>query len=141
MQRAEKKLGLVTKIPQSGYKSSTKSRSKDNYSNNTGITKEKIENLVKDIMASSQSQPVSQTISSKSQENQITLSQDEFKKIIAGLSGEEYDYDPVEDLRLQFEQLDINQAKLARIIHAVLKSSRKCSKCDKTGHNSCNCPK
>src|SRR5439155_17509372 len=87
MQRAEKKLGLVTKISQSGYKSSTKSCGKDNYSNNTGMTKEEIENLVKDIMASSQSQPVSQTISSKSQENQITLSQDEFKKIIAGLKG------------------------------------------------------
>ncbi|CAG8479469.1 16993_t:CDS:2 [Acaulospora colombiana] len=32
-----------------------------------------------------------------------------------GLPGEDYDYDPVEDLRLQFEQLDINQAKLARV--------------------------
>ena len=146
------------------------------------MTKEEIENLVKNIIASSQSQPVSQTISSKPQENQITLSQDDFKKIIVGLketiakgqqtlknlpgsgkwkadelaiacfleSGidhtglpeDNYDYDPVEDLRLQFENLDINQAKLARIIHAVLKSSRyKCSECSKTGHNSRNCPK
>ena len=59
-----------------------------------------------------------------------------------GLPGEDYDYDPVEDLRLQFEQLGINQAKLARIIHAVSKSSQyKCSKCGKPGHNSRNCSK
>ena len=63
-----------------------------------------------------------------------------------GLLGENYDYDPVEDLRLQLEQLEINQAKIARVIviHAVLKSSHtqyKCSKCGKTGHNSCNCSK
>ena len=58
------------------------------------------------------------------------------------LLPEDYDYDPVEDLRLQLEQLDINQAKLAQVIHAVLKSSQyKCSKCGKTGHNSRNCPK
>ncbi|CAH1769694.1 4228_t:CDS:2, partial [Entrophospora sp. SA101] len=45
-------------------------------------------------------------------------------------------------LRLQFEQLGINQAKMARIIHAVLKSSQyKCSKCGKAGHNSRNCSK
>src|SRR6185312_11151300 len=87
MRRAEKKLGLVTKIPQSGYKSSTKSHGKDNYSSNTGMTKDEIENFVKSIMASTQSQPVSQTISSKPQENQITLSQDEFKKIIVSLKG------------------------------------------------------
>ncbi|CAH1765324.1 1120_t:CDS:2, partial [Entrophospora sp. SA101] len=29
------------------------------------------------------------------------------------LPGEDYDYDPIEDLRLQFEQLGINQAKIA----------------------------
>ncbi|CAJ0838762.1 19169_t:CDS:2 [Entrophospora sp. SA101] len=58
------------------------------------------------------------------------------------LPGEDYDYDPIEDLRLQFEQLGINQAKMARIIHAVLKSSQyKCSKCGKAGHNSRNCSK
>ncbi|CAG8744557.1 194_t:CDS:2, partial [Acaulospora morrowiae] len=108
--------------------------------------------------SSNTAQPVSQTISSKPQENQITLSQDNFKKIIAGLKGtiakgqqtlkkplgpgkqkadnfainhfldnvidntdlleEAYDYDLIEDLRKQFEDLDINQAKLARIIHA-----------------------
>ncbi|CAG8619438.1 17597_t:CDS:2, partial [Acaulospora morrowiae] len=34
------------------------------------------------------------------------------------LSEEAYDYDPIEDLRKQFEDLDINQAKLAQIIHA-----------------------
>ena len=57
-------------------------------------------------------------------------------------TGEDYDYDPIEDLRQQFEQLDINQAKLAQIIHAVLKSSQyKCSKCGKAGHNSRKCPK
>ena len=55
---------------------------------------------------------------------------------------ENYNYDSIEDLRQQFEQLDINQAKLAQIIHAVLKSSQyKCSKCGKTGHNSRNCSK
>jgi len=146
------------------------------------MTETDVRNLVKSMMLSEQSQPVSQTISSKPQENQITLSQNDFKKIIAGLKGtiakgqqtlkkppgpgkrkaddlamnrflenliddpglpgEDYDYDPVEDLRLQFEEMDINQAKLARIIHAVLKSSQyKCSKCGKTGHNSRNCPK
>ncbi|CAJ0918745.1 6662_t:CDS:2 [Entrophospora sp. SA101] len=48
----------------------------------------------------------------------------------------------LEHLRLQFEQLGINQAKMARIIHAVLKSSQyKCSKCGKAGHNSRNCSK
>ncbi|CAG8702036.1 4466_t:CDS:2, partial [Acaulospora morrowiae] len=87
------------------------------------------------------------------QENQITLSQVNFKKIIASLKGtiakgqqtlkkppgpgkqkaddlvinhfldnvinntdlleEAYNYDPIEDLRKQFEDLDINQAKLA----------------------------
>ncbi|CAG8473110.1 4937_t:CDS:2 [Acaulospora morrowiae] len=91
------------------------------------------------------------------QENQITLSQDNFKKIIASLKGtiakgqqtlkkppgpgkrkaddlainhfldnvindtdlleEAYDYDPIEDLKKQFKDLDINQAKLAQIIH------------------------
>ncbi|CAG8588908.1 3770_t:CDS:2, partial [Acaulospora morrowiae] len=88
------------------------------------------------------------------QSNQIILSQNDFKKLIAGkqkadelaidrfldsifdntgLPGDDYDYDPVEDLRLQFEELDINQAKLARLIHAVLKSSQyRCSKCDET---------
>lgn len=55
------------------------------------------------------------------------------------LPGEEYDYDPIEDLRLQFEELGINQAKIA---HAVSKLSQyKCSECGKTGHNSCNCSK
>ena len=29
------------------------------------------------------------------------------------LPGEDYDYNPIEDLRLQFEQMGINQAKLA----------------------------
>ncbi|CAG8591758.1 6167_t:CDS:2 [Acaulospora morrowiae] len=93
-------------------------------------------------------QLVSQTTSSKPQENQITLSQDNFKKIIVGLKGtiakghqtlkkppgprkrkannlainhfldsfiddtdlpeEAYDYDSIEDLRKQFEDLDIN---------------------------------
>ncbi|CAG8491622.1 6017_t:CDS:2 [Acaulospora morrowiae] len=150
--RLEKRLGLVSKIPQSGYKPSSKSREKDYYSSDTGMTEANVRNLVKSIM-SEQSQPVSQTISSKSQDNQITLSQDDFKKIIVGLKGtiakgqqtlkkppgpgkqkaddlavnrfldsltnntglpgEDYDYDPVEDLRLQLEQLDINQAKLA----------------------------
>ncbi|CAG8538473.1 11233_t:CDS:2 [Acaulospora morrowiae] len=65
----------------------SKGHGKNNYSNNTGMTKEKIENPIKGIMASSLSQPISQTISSKSQENQITLSQNNFKKIIAGLKG------------------------------------------------------
>ena len=54
-----------------------------------------------------------------------------------GLPGENYDYDPVEKLRLQFEEMEINQAKL---IHAV-KKLYKCSECGKTGHNSRNCPK
>src|SRR5438132_816153 len=55
------------------------------------------------------------------------------------IPGENYDYDPVEDLRLQFEEMGINQAKL---IHAVKKLSQyKCSKCGKPGHNSRNCSK
>ncbi|CAG8634663.1 8186_t:CDS:2 [Paraglomus brasilianum] len=161
----------------------SKDNAKDSYiTSNTDMTETEVRNLVKSMMLSEQSQPVSQTISSKPQENQITLSQNDFKKIIAGLKGtiakgqqtlkkppgpgkrkaddlamdcflenliddpglpgEDYDYDPVEDLRLQFEEMDINRAKLARIIHAVLKSSQyKCSKCGKTGHNSRNCPK
>ncbi|CAG8558868.1 9408_t:CDS:2 [Acaulospora morrowiae] len=172
--RLEKRLGLVSKIPQSGYKPSSKSREKDYYSSDTGMTEANVRNLVKSIM-SEQSQPVSQTISSKSQDNQITLSQDDFKKIVAGLKGvvakgqqtlkkssgpgkqkadiitmnhfldeaidntslpgEKYDYDPIEDLRLQFEQLGINQAKMARVIHAVSKLLQyKCSKCGKPGH-------
>jgi len=176
---------LVTKIPQSSYKQQSKSHENDNYSSNTGMSRDEMKSFVKSIIALSQSQPVSQTTSSKSQENQsnlITLSQDDFKKIIAGLKGtnakgqqtlkkpsgpekqkaneltmnhfldeaidntslpgEDYDYDPIEDLRQQFEQLGINQAKIAQVIHAVLKSSQyKCLKCDKTGHNSRNCPK
>ena len=136
------------------------------------------------MMISEQSQPTPQTISSKpqkNQSNQITLSQDDFKKIMASLKGtiakgqqtlkkppgpgkqkaddlamnrflesltddaglpeEAYNYDPVEDLRLQLEQLDINQAKLAQIIHAVLKSSQhKCSGCHRISHRS-NSPK
>ena len=127
------------------------------------MTENEVRNLVTSMMLSEQSQPISQTISSKPQENQITLSQDDFKKIIAGLKGtiakgqqtlkkppgpgkqkandlainrfldsvfddtglpeEAYDYDPIEDLRLQFEELKINQAKIAWAIHAVLKSS------------------
>src|SRR2546421_9663712 len=124
------------------------------------MNRDEMESFVKSIIASTQS------TSSKPQEeqsNQITLSQNDFKKIIAGLKGtiakgqqtlkkppgpgkqkadelsmnrfldnlmddtgllgENYDYDPVEDLRLQFEQLGINQAKIARVIviHAVLK--------------------
>ncbi|CAG8671732.1 4039_t:CDS:2, partial [Paraglomus brasilianum] len=146
---------------------------------NTGLTETEVKNLIKSMI------PATQSTASKPQEeqsNQITLSQNDFKKLIAGLKGtiakgqqtlkkppgpgkqkadelaidrfldslpvdtslpeEAYDYDPIEDLRKQFEDLDINQAKLARIIHAVLRSSQyKCSKCDKTGHNSRNCPK
>ncbi|CAG8670512.1 18692_t:CDS:2, partial [Acaulospora morrowiae] len=121
---------------------------------NTGLTETEIKNLIKSMMLATQS------TASKSQEeqfNQITLSQNNFKKIIVGLKGtiakgqqtlkkppgpgkqkaddlamnrfldsfiddtdlpkEVYDYDPIEDLRKQFEDLDINQAKLARIIH------------------------
>ncbi|CAG8624778.1 13677_t:CDS:2 [Acaulospora morrowiae] len=52
----------------------SKGHGKNNYSNNTDMTKEEIENLIKGIMASSLSQPVSQTISFKPQENQIILS-------------------------------------------------------------------
>ncbi|CAJ0627375.1 5132_t:CDS:2 [Entrophospora sp. SA101] len=60
------------------------------------------------------------------------------------LPGEGYDYDPVEELRLQFEELDINQAKIAKamkLIHAVVKKSSKhrCSNCNRTGHNSRKC--
>ncbi|CAG8619463.1 7561_t:CDS:2 [Acaulospora morrowiae] len=60
--------------------------------------------------------------SSGGQKNQITLSQNNFKKIIADsviddtdLLEEAYDYDcdPIEDLRKQFKNLNINQAKLA----------------------------
>ncbi|CAJ0651605.1 2446_t:CDS:2 [Entrophospora sp. SA101] len=99
--------------------SSSKGHGKNNYSSNMGMSRDEMESFVKSIIASSQSQPVLQTTSSKSQENQsnqITLSQDDFKKIIAdntSLPGEDYDYDPIEDLRLQFEQLGINQAKIA----------------------------
>ncbi|RHZ48452.1 hypothetical protein Glove_551g14 [Diversispora epigaea] len=110
---------------------SSKSHGKNNYSNNTAST---------------------QSTFSKSQEdqsNQITLSQNDFKKLMASLKGnntnlprEDYDYDPIEDLRLQFEGLKINQAKIAQVIYVILKSSQyKCSKCNKTGHNSRNCPK
>ncbi|CAJ0844820.1 5750_t:CDS:2 [Entrophospora sp. SA101] len=69
------------------------------------------------------------------------MTNDRFYRIWRGQEVN-YDYDPIEDLRLQFEQLGINQAKMARIIHAVLKSSQyKCSKCGKAGHNSRNCSK
>ncbi|CAG8783331.1 7099_t:CDS:1, partial [Cetraspora pellucida] len=45
------------------------------------------------------------------------------------LLEEAYDYNPIENLRQQFEQMGINQAKIARVIYAVLKSSRyKCLK-------------
>ena len=55
---------------------------------------------------------------------------------------EDYDYDPIKDLRLQFKQLGINQAKIAWVIHVVLKLSQyKCSNYGRTGHNSYNCPK
>ncbi|CAG8532416.1 8735_t:CDS:2, partial [Funneliformis caledonium] len=120
-----------------------KGHEKNNYSSNMGMTENEVRNLVKSMMISEQSQSVSQTISSKpqrNQSNQITLSQDDFKKIIAGLKGtitkgqqtlkkppgpekqkaddlvldhllenliddpglpeEDYDYNPVEDLRL-----------------------------------------
>jgi hypothetical protein len=158
--------------------SSSKGRGKDNYSGNTGMTETQVKNLIKSVIESTQS------TSSKPQEeqsNQITLSQNDFKKIIAGLKGtiakgqqtlkkppgpgkqkaddlamnrfldnfdntglpgEDYDYDPIEDLRQQFEEMGINQAKLTRAVHVVLKSSQyKCSKCSKPGHNSRNCSK
>src|SRR6185312_1958000 len=67
--------------------SSSKGHGKNNYSSNTSMTETEVRNLVKSMMLSEQSQPISQTISSKPQENQITLSQDDFKKIIAGLKG------------------------------------------------------
>ncbi|CAG8550791.1 5322_t:CDS:2 [Paraglomus brasilianum] len=68
--------------------SRSKANTKDPYiTNNTGMTETEVRNLVKSMMLSEQSQPVSQTISSKPQEIQITLSQDEFKKIIASLKG------------------------------------------------------
>ncbi|RIB28848.1 hypothetical protein C2G38_2156803 [Gigaspora rosea] len=145
-------------------------------SSNTGLSETEVRNLIKSMI------PSTQFTASKPQENQITLSQNNFKKIIAGLKGtiakgqqtlkkppgpgkqkandlavnhfldsltddtglpeEDYDHDPIENLRLQLEQLDINQAKIARVILAVLKSSQyKCSKCNKTGHNSRNCSK
>ncbi|CAG8625032.1 18370_t:CDS:2 [Acaulospora morrowiae] len=117
---------------------------------NMGLTETEVKNLIKSMM------PATQSTASKPQEeqsNQITLSQNDFKKIIAGLKGiiakgqqtlkkppgpgkqkaddlamnrflesltddaglpeEAYNYDLVENLRLQLEQLDINQAKLA----------------------------
>src|SRR2546421_1857080 len=106
------------------------------------MNRDEMESFVKSIIASTQS------TSSKPQEeqsNQITLSQNDFKKIIAGLKGtiakgrqtlkkppgsgkqkaddlamnrflddlidntglprEDYDYDLIEDLRLQFEEM------------------------------------
>ena len=63
----------------------SKANTKDSYTtSNTGMTETEVRNLVKSMMVSEQSQPVSQTISFKPQENQsnqITLSQDDFKKL------------------------------------------------------------
>ncbi|CAH1767017.1 3963_t:CDS:2 [Entrophospora sp. SA101] len=78
------------------------------------------------------------------QSNDNSVSQVDFKKlydIVVGLKEtmagskqtlskkpgqpeDGYDYDPIEDLRLQFEQLGVNQA-MARVIHAVFKKSSK----------------
>ncbi|CAJ0889536.1 3065_t:CDS:2 [Entrophospora sp. SA101] len=68
------------------------------------------------------------------QSNDNSVSQVDFKKLydivvdsVADNTGQPedgYDYDPIEDLRLQFEQLGVNQA-MARVIHAVFKKSSK----------------
>jgi hypothetical protein len=46
-----------------------------------------------------------------------------------------YDYDPVEEMRRQLEEFHINTVK------KLAKAQYRCSNCDKSGHNSRNCPK
>src|SRR4051794_7515832 len=60
-------------------------------------------------------------------------------------SGDDYNYDPVDDITDSMAGLTLNSATInaikSAIKRAVKKSSgHKCSKCSKSGHNSCKCP-
>ncbi|CAB5186437.1 unnamed protein product [Rhizophagus irregularis] len=52
-----------------------------------------------------------------------------------------YDYDPVEEMRRELEEFHINKAKIINAVKKLAKAKYRCSNCDKSGHNSRNCPK
>ena len=62
--------------------STTKACGKNNYSSNTNMSKDEMKSFVKSIIAFTQSTSFKHQ---EEQSNQITLSQNDFKKIIAGL--------------------------------------------------------
>src|SRR6185437_13592262 len=138
----------------SGPASSDKSHRKDNYSSNMGMTKTEIENLIKSMMPSIQTQPISSQSSQSDYRPQPPgtsqiIYDTNMGRFIQWLTGEIPGFvptpkpdlppkpvikkveitnnDPVKDMRKQLEDLHINQTKIAKAIKKISskpKSSR-----------------
>jgi hypothetical protein len=129
-----------------------------------GMTKNEIEDLIKTTMASSQPQQNTDLQSSiKSLQetiSQVTKTLDNSKKsankrgenliirrflseLLRGQGkvapGDDYDYDPVDDLTDSMAGMTLNSATINAIKSAVKSAVKKCSKCGRFGHTSRKC--
>jgi hypothetical protein len=129
-----------------------------------GMTKNEIEDLIKTTMASSQPQQNTdlQAIAKSFQEtmSRATKTLDNSKKsankrgenliirqflseLLRGQGkvapGDDYDYDPVDDLTDSMAGMTLNSATINAIKSAVKSAVKKCSKCGRFGHTSRKC--